>query len=157
VYIAPLKALARERLKEWSKKLGKGLGMSVLELSGDVTPDVAMLKRADIIVATPEKWDGITRRSVGYTTGGVYLRSHVPIATDAVWLMLTARALLLLSAGVADAYGDGHDAGSMASAAGRSATTCPRCTIRVMYSRSMLCIDDSYENQAIKHQVCVRS
>lgn len=61
VYIAPLKALARERLQEWRKKLGKTLGLVVLELSGDVTPDVAALKRADIIIATPEKWDGITR------------------------------------------------------------------------------------------------
>ncbi len=61
VYIAPLKALARERLHEWRKKLGETLGLVVLELSGDVTPDVAALKRADIIVATPEKWDGITR------------------------------------------------------------------------------------------------
>ncbi|KAM3573234.1 hypothetical protein VYU27_004769 [Nannochloropsis oceanica] len=61
VYIAPLKALARERLQEWRKKLGETLGLVVLELSGDVTPDVAALKRADIIVATPEKWDGITR------------------------------------------------------------------------------------------------
>ncbi len=61
VYIAPLKALARERLQEWRRKLGDGLGLVVLELSGDVTPDVAALRRADIIVATPEKWDGITR------------------------------------------------------------------------------------------------
>ena len=61
VYIAPLKALARERLHEWRKKLGETLGLVVLELSGDVTPDLAALKRADIIVATPEKWDGITR------------------------------------------------------------------------------------------------
>lgn len=61
VYIAPLKALARERLIEWKEKLGKGLGLVVLELSGDVTPDIMMLKRADVIIATPEKWDGITR------------------------------------------------------------------------------------------------
>lgn len=61
VYIAPLKALARERLKEWREKLGKKLGLVVLELSGDFTPDIQALKRADILVATPEKWDGITR------------------------------------------------------------------------------------------------
>ncbi|CAN0004702.1 unnamed protein product, partial [Heterosigma akashiwo] len=62
VYIAPLKALARERLKDWRRKLGGGLGLSVLELSGDVTPDFGALKRADVLVATPEKWDGITRQ-----------------------------------------------------------------------------------------------
>ena len=61
VYIAPLKALARERLADWQKKFGSTLGLSVLELSGDVTPDLLLLKRADIIITTPEKWDGITR------------------------------------------------------------------------------------------------
>ncbi len=34
---------------------------SVVELSGDFTPDVETLNKADIIVTTPEKWDGITR------------------------------------------------------------------------------------------------
>ena len=41
--------------------MGLTLGLTVLELSGDVTPDVAALKRADVIITTPEKWDGITR------------------------------------------------------------------------------------------------
>jgi activating signal cointegrator complex subunit 3 len=61
VYVAPLKALARERLTDWKKKLGDGLGLSVLELTGEVTPDLALLKRADVLVVTPEKWDGISR------------------------------------------------------------------------------------------------
>ena len=33
----------------------------MVELSGDFTPDLESLKKADIIVTTPEKWDGITR------------------------------------------------------------------------------------------------
>lgn len=61
VYIAPLKALARERLEDWRKKLGQICGLNVVELTGDVTPDLALLKQADVIIATPEKWDGITR------------------------------------------------------------------------------------------------
>ncbi len=61
VYVAPLKALARERLKDWRRKFGSALGLSVLELTGDVTPDTGALRRADIIVTTPEKWDGVTR------------------------------------------------------------------------------------------------
>ncbi|CAM9601882.1 unnamed protein product, partial [Hapterophycus canaliculatus] len=39
VYVAPLKALARERLKDWREKFGKKMGMGVLELTGDHTPD----------------------------------------------------------------------------------------------------------------------
>ena len=55
VYVAPLKALARERLADWKKKLGEALGLVVVELTGDVTPDVALLKRAHVIITTPEK------------------------------------------------------------------------------------------------------
>ena len=34
---------------------------SVLELNGDNTPDLLALKNADILITTPEKWDGISR------------------------------------------------------------------------------------------------
>jgi activating signal cointegrator complex subunit 3 len=61
IYVAPLKALARERLKDWKKKLGEKLGLKVLELTGDVTPDISLLKRAQILIVTPEKWDSISR------------------------------------------------------------------------------------------------
>ncbi|KAJ8608527.1 hypothetical protein CTAYLR_005750 [Chrysophaeum taylorii] len=61
VYIAPLKALARERLKDWRRKFGEKLGLSVLELTGDATPDARALREADVLVTTPEKWDGVTR------------------------------------------------------------------------------------------------
>jgi activating signal cointegrator complex subunit 3 len=61
VYIAPMKALARERMKDWKVRLGEQLKLTVVELTGDVTPDIGVLKRADVIITTPEKWDGITR------------------------------------------------------------------------------------------------
>lgn len=62
VYIAPLKALARERLKEWQQRLGSPpLNWTVLELSGDTNHDQSVLRRADVLVCTPEKWDLISR------------------------------------------------------------------------------------------------
>ena len=62
VYIAPLKSLARERLKEWRRKLGSPpFNWKVLELSGDTHHDEKTLKNADILVCTPEKWDLISR------------------------------------------------------------------------------------------------
>lgn len=62
VYIAPLKSLARERLKEWTRRLGTApLNWKVLELSGDTHHDQGVLERADILVCTPEKWDLISR------------------------------------------------------------------------------------------------
>jgi len=60
VYVAPLKSLVKERLKDWVPRMQK-IKKSVVELSGDFTPDIETLKKADIIVTTPEKWDGITR------------------------------------------------------------------------------------------------
>lgn len=33
----------------------------IVELTGDVTPDMQAVAQADVIVTTPEKWDGISR------------------------------------------------------------------------------------------------
>ncbi|XP_071957193.1 activating signal cointegrator 1 complex subunit 3-like [Antedon mediterranea] len=61
VYIAPLKALVRERMADWKIRLEKKLGKRVVELTGDVTPDIKAIGKSDVIVTTPEKWDGISR------------------------------------------------------------------------------------------------
>ena len=61
VYIAPLKALVWERMSDWGKKLGGLLGKVVVELTGDVTPDARAIASANVIVTTPEKWDGVSR------------------------------------------------------------------------------------------------
>ena len=62
VYIAPLKSLARERLKEWRKRLGSSpLRWNILELSGDTSHDSYTLNKADVLICTPEKWDLISR------------------------------------------------------------------------------------------------
>uniref|UniRef100_A0A1I7VPC0 Activating signal cointegrator 1 complex subunit 3 n=1 Tax=Loa loa TaxID=7209 RepID=A0A1I7VPC0_LOALO len=60
VYIAPLKALVRERVSDWNEKLQR-LNISVVELTGDHSPDIRSLSSAKIVITTPEKWDGITR------------------------------------------------------------------------------------------------
>lgn len=60
VYIAPLKALVRERLRDWKERMRR-IGRTVVELSGDATPDISALAKADILCTTPEKWDGISR------------------------------------------------------------------------------------------------
>ncbi|NXB10444.1 ASCC3 protein, partial [Cnemophilus loriae] len=61
VYIAPLKALVRERIEDWKVRIEEKLGKKVVELTGDVTPDMRAIAQADLIVTTPEKWDGISR------------------------------------------------------------------------------------------------
>ena len=54
IYVAPLKALAKERLRDWTVRLGK-LNKTVLELTGDYTPDVLSLNNANVLITTPEK------------------------------------------------------------------------------------------------------
>ncbi|XP_011308512.1 activating signal cointegrator 1 complex subunit 3 [Fopius arisanus] len=61
VYIAPLKALVRERMRDWRIRLEEKIKKRVVELTGDVTPDIRQIAKADVIVTTPEKWDGISR------------------------------------------------------------------------------------------------
>uniref|UniRef100_G3T7C8 Activating signal cointegrator 1 complex subunit 3 n=1 Tax=Loxodonta africana TaxID=9785 RepID=G3T7C8_LOXAF len=61
VYIAPLKALVRERMDDWKVRIEEKLGKKVVELTGDVTPDMKSIAKADLIVTTPEKWDGVSR------------------------------------------------------------------------------------------------
>ncbi|CAI2185070.1 14987_t:CDS:2, partial [Funneliformis geosporum] len=62
VYIAPLKALVRERIDDWQARLtGPMKEKRLVDLTGDVTPDLRSIENADIIITTPEKWDGISR------------------------------------------------------------------------------------------------
>jgi replicative superfamily II helicase len=70
VYIAPLKALVKERVQDWTKRLMPLMGRSLVELTGDVTPDLKTMEKADVIITTPEKWDGVSRswKSRNYVT-----------------------------------------------------------------------------------------
>lgn len=54
-------ALVRERMKDWGSGMCLCLGKKLVELTGDYTPDLRALLSADVIIATPEKWDGISR------------------------------------------------------------------------------------------------
>ena len=42
IYVAPMKALAKERILDWKKRFSK-LKKNVLELTGDFTPDIKVL------------------------------------------------------------------------------------------------------------------
>lgn len=50
---------------------------------GDVTPDARAISKADVIVTTPEKWDGISR---SWQTRG-YVRSVALIIIDEIHLL----------------------------------------------------------------------
>jgi antiviral helicase SLH1 len=83
VYIAPMKALVRERVKDWGKRLAGPMGLRLVELTGDNTPDTRTIRDADIIVTTPEKWDGISR---SWQTRG-YVRQVSLVIIDEIHLL----------------------------------------------------------------------
>ncbi|PIK56649.1 putative activating signal cointegrator 1 complex subunit 3 [Apostichopus japonicus] len=57
VYIAPLKALVRERITDWKVRLEQSLNKVVVELTGDVAPDIRAIAKADVIVTTQRSDD----------------------------------------------------------------------------------------------------
>ncbi|KAI9205269.1 P-loop containing nucleoside triphosphate hydrolase protein, partial [Polychytrium aggregatum] len=62
VYMAPTKALCTEKASEWKEKFGP-FGITCNMLTGDTeNANLAEVKRSNIIVTTPEKWDSTTRR-----------------------------------------------------------------------------------------------
>lgn len=62
VYIAPVEALAKERLRDWESKFGRTLGVRVVELTGETATDMKLLEKGQIIISTPERWDVLSRR-----------------------------------------------------------------------------------------------
>ena len=83
VYIAPMKALVRERVQDWTKRLARPMGLRLVELTGDSTPDTRTIRDADIIITTPEKWDGISR---SWQTRG-YVRQVSLVIIDEIHLL----------------------------------------------------------------------
>ncbi|KAL2364240.1 hypothetical protein RJZ56_002810 [Blastomyces dermatitidis] len=83
VYIAPMKALVRERVHDWRRRLTAPMGLKLVELTGDNTPDTRTIRDADIIITTPEKWDGISR---SWQTRG-YVRQVSLVIIDEIHLL----------------------------------------------------------------------
>lgn len=61
VYIAPMKALVRERVDDWRQRICKNTHYKLVELTGDSLPEAKEVREASIIITTPEKFDGISR------------------------------------------------------------------------------------------------
>jgi len=62
VYVTPLEALSKLRVKEWMGKFQKKLGVEVAELTGETSVDLKLMEKAQIVVSTPERWDIMSRR-----------------------------------------------------------------------------------------------
>lgn len=67
IYLAPTKALCSERRDDWEKKFSP-FGIQCLELTSDfdTATDFKNIRKSSILLATPEKWDSITRSWNGH-------------------------------------------------------------------------------------------
>mmetsp|Transcript_13025 Transcript_13025/g.42445 ORF Transcript_13025/g.42445 Transcript_13025/m.42445 type:complete len:1094 (+) Transcript_13025:42-3323(+) len=91
VYIAPLKALAQEVVQKFGERL-KPLGLNVKELTGDVQLSKRDADAAHVLVATPEKWDVVTRKQG--TEGSLAARCSLLIV-DEIHLLAEERGAVL--------------------------------------------------------------
>lgn len=70
VYLAPIRALVQEKVKQWQATFGSKLGLTCCELTGDTEmADQHHLDNADIICTTPEKFGA---QLVAYHTVSVF-------------------------------------------------------------------------------------
>lgn len=63
VCIVPFDVMVQPRVAEWTAKFGsyKG-GKQIIGLTGETSADLRLLELADVVVATPEQWDVLSRR-----------------------------------------------------------------------------------------------
>ena len=92
IYIAPMKALVTEVVGNFSRRL-EPLGLTVKELTGDSQLTKAQIQETQLIVATPEKWDIITRKS----GEKAYLEQVKLIIIDEIHLLHDSRGPVLES------------------------------------------------------------
>jgi len=62
VYVAPIQAVSTLRFKDWTEKFAKNLDIEVVELTGETSVDLKLLEKGQIVIATPERWDIMSRR-----------------------------------------------------------------------------------------------
>lgn len=100
VYIAPLKALASEIVDKFQAALGY-LGLKVREMTGDMSLTKQELSETHIIVATPEKWDVVTRKTDGMMQQvNVLIIDEIHLLNDERGLVLECLVARALNAGI---------------------------------------------------------
>lgn len=91
VYIAPMKALVKERVGDWRRGICKAANLKLVELTGDTNPEADAIRKADIIITTPEKFDGISRNWQSRT----FVQNVSLLVMDEVHLLASDRGAIL--------------------------------------------------------------
>uniref|UniRef100_A0A914ZLT1 U5 small nuclear ribonucleoprotein 200 kDa helicase n=1 Tax=Parascaris univalens TaxID=6257 RepID=A0A914ZLT1_PARUN len=62
VYVTPMEDMAEKVFADWQERIGNALNKTVVLLTGEPSTDLKLLQRGKLIVASPEKWDNVSRR-----------------------------------------------------------------------------------------------
>ncbi|EPB68732.1 Sec63 domain protein [Ancylostoma ceylanicum] len=62
VYVTPMEDMAVKVHNDWQDRLGVALDRTVVLLTGEPSTDLKLLQRGKLIIATPERWDNVSRR-----------------------------------------------------------------------------------------------
>ena len=62
VYVAAIPEICNARYREWKDIFGESLGKTVVQLTGETSSDLALLKQGHIIISTCAHWDQMSRR-----------------------------------------------------------------------------------------------
>ncbi|RVX72368.1 hypothetical protein B0A52_03556 [Exophiala mesophila] len=63
VYVAPFQSLVDIRHADWNSRFGKlGGERTISTLTGELTADLRILERSDLVLATPSQWDVLSRQ-----------------------------------------------------------------------------------------------
>ncbi|MDA8387087.1 MAG: DEAD/DEAH box helicase, partial [Nitrospiraceae bacterium] len=82
IYLVPLRALAREKYEEFTRKYGQ-TGVKVVQSTGDLDSGGPWLSRADIIICTNEKLDSLIRhRAEWLSKAGLIVADEVHLLGD---------------------------------------------------------------------------
>ncbi|KAK5965871.1 U5 small nuclear ribonucleoprotein helicase [Trichostrongylus colubriformis] len=62
VYVTPMEDMATKIFNDWQDRIGLALDRTVVLLTGEPSTDLKLLQRGKLIIATPERWDNVSRR-----------------------------------------------------------------------------------------------
>ncbi|KAK6029208.1 Sec63 domain protein [Ostertagia ostertagi] len=62
VYVTPMEDMATKIFNDWQDRIGMALDRTVVLLTGEPSTDLKLLQRGKLIIATPERWDNVSRR-----------------------------------------------------------------------------------------------
>ncbi|VDN59866.1 unnamed protein product [Dracunculus medinensis] len=62
IYVTTIEDLAEKVFADWQERIGGALGKTVVILTGEPSTDLKLLQRGQLIIATPERWDNVSRR-----------------------------------------------------------------------------------------------